>query len=101
MVCRWLLGFVDLPLPAAALLAGHYALHGWPPANAKSLRFPLAVKSRGVFPLGLQVGLSGFSLGHLMAGLLCFPVNVAIEVSEAKTRRGLATMAISERDQLS
>jgi hypothetical protein len=101
VVGGWSLRLVDLALPASALLAGNYALHGWSPANAESLRLALAVNPRSVFPLGLQVGLAGFSLGHLMAGFLSFLVIVAIEIAESKARRRLATMAISERYQLS
>jgi hypothetical protein len=98
--CGWSFWLLDLALPAAALLAGYDALHSWPTANAKPLLLPLAVNSRGVFPLGLQVGLAGFSLGHLMAGLLGFPVIVAIEIAESKAGCRLAAMAVPKTDQL-
>jgi hypothetical protein len=99
--CGWSFRLVDLSLPAAALLAGYNALHSWPTANAKPLLLPFAVNSRGVFPLGLQVGLAGFSLGHLMAGLLGFPVIVAIKIAESEACCSLAAMAVPKPDQLS
>jgi hypothetical protein len=100
VVYGWSFWLVDLALPPAAFLAGYDALHGWPTANAKPLLLPLAVNSRGVFPLGLQVGLAGFSLGHLMAGLLGLPVIVAIEIAESKAACRLAAMAVPKTDQL-
>jgi hypothetical protein len=76
-------------------------MHGWPPANAKPFVLALAVNPRGVFSLGLQVRLSGFTLRHLMAGLFRLAVRAAIKVTKPKALSGLATMAVAERDQLS